>query len=97
MLKPLITYVDKCIKNVYSLRTHAGTTSGELHTGSLLPYQFTPQAVHNSLVTPLFVPVLATQFSTSKISHFNLLYRRLSPQSTPPINKKKKERKEKNT
>lgn len=85
------------VKNVYSLRTDKGINSDKLYTAHLLADQFTHRAVHNSLVTPLFIPALATQLSTSKINQLHLLYRRLYPQSTAPINKKKKERKEMNT
>lgn len=89
--------VEKCIKNVYSLRTSQGTISDQLHTVPLLSGQFVGVAVYNSLITPLFIPVFATSFSTSKMSVFNLLYRHLYPQSTAPINKKNKGKMERNT
>ena len=82
--------VERWIKNVYNLRTQTGIKSDELYTNSQLTNQFTKAPVHNSPVTPLFVQVLATQFSTSKITQFDLLHNNLYPQSTPPINKKKK-------
>jgi len=79
------------VKNVYSLRTVQGISSDELHTGSHFVKQFTPSPVHNPQLILAFVQVFTSQLSTSKINHFNLLYRHLYPQSTPPINKKKKE------
>ena len=78
------------VKNVYSLRTPGGTNSDYLYTDHLLAAQFTKSAVHNPQVTPLFVQALATQLSTAKNDQLHLLYSRLYPQSTPPINKKKK-------
>jgi hypothetical protein len=78
------------VKNVYSLRILEGKTSDRLHTGSLLAHQFTQLQVHNSLLTPLFVQAFAPQFYTSKNAQFNLLDTLLYPQSTAPINKKKK-------
>ena len=92
MHNTLFRPVNNCIKNVYNLRTQTGKTSEQLHTPSTLTHQFTQPMVHNSRVTPLFVLVLATQLSTSKMNELHLLYRRLYPQSTPPINKKKKEK-----
>jgi len=89
--------VENWIKNVYSQRTQTGITSEQLHTGSSLTHQFTFPTVHKSLLTPLFVLVVNTQFYTAKNHQFNLLYSHLYPQSTAPINMKKKERKEKNT
>ena len=82
---------------MYSLRKQTGKTSDELHTPHPLTSQFIQDPVHNSLVTPLFVRAFTPQFYTLKIRHFHLLDRWLYPQSTAPINKKKKERKEKNT
>jgi hypothetical protein len=93
----LFAPVDNWIKNVYSLRIQTGTTSDELRTPSLLTHQFTFPAVHNSRLTPLFVQVFASQFYTPKKSEYHLLGRQLYPQSTPPINKKKKEKLERNT
>jgi hypothetical protein len=93
----LFSLVDNCIKNVYSLRTQTGITSGELRTGSQLVEQFGFPTVYNSLVTPLFVQAFITQLSTLKIARFNLLDRWLYPQSTPPINKKNKGKMERNT
>ena len=78
------------VKNVYTLRTAQGTNGDKLHTGSLLTKQFTAHPVHNPQLIPLFVQVFTPQLSTLKINHFNLLDRRLYPQSTPPINMKKK-------
>ena len=78
------------VKNVYTLRTAQGTNGDKLHTGSYLTQQFTHLPVHNPQVIPLFVQVFTSQLSTLKINHFNLLNRRLYPQSTPPINMKKK-------
>jgi len=97
MQYPLFTRVDKWIKNVYSLRIQSGITSEQLHTATHLSQQFTTTPVHNPLLTPLFVQVFTPQLSPQKISNFNLLERRLYPQSTAPINKKKKEKKERNT
>jgi hypothetical protein len=87
----LFQQVDKWIKNVYSLRTQMGTTSAELHTGIQLSRQFALSPVHNLQVTPLFVQAFTPLFSTAKIGQSNLLFTHLSPQSTAPINKKKKE------
>ena len=78
------------VKNVYSLRTVRGIKSGLLYTDSLLTDQFTYTTVHNSPLIRLFVPAFAPSFSTVKMSVFNLLFRWLYPQSTPPINMKKK-------
>lgn len=78
------------VKNVYSLRTAKGIKSDNLYTDSPLAKQFTYAAVHNSPLIPLFVPAFAPSLSTSKMNVFNLLNRRLYPQSTPPINMKKK-------
>jgi len=96
-ISTLFTPVDKWIKNVYSLRIETGTTSEQLDTASHLTQQFTMSPVHNPQVTPLFVQVFTPQLSPLKISDFNLLDRRLYPQSTAPINKKKKGNKERNT
>jgi hypothetical protein len=93
----LLSPVDNCIKNVYSLRTKTGTTSDQLRTPSLLIQQFTFPTVHNSQVTPLFVQVFTAQFYTAKIDKYHLLNRRLYPQSTAPINKKNKGKMERNT
>lgn len=82
---------------MYSLGKVIGKTSDKLHTPSLLTHQFTFPTVHNLPVTPLFVLAFTPQFYTPKISHLHLLDRRLYPQSTPPINKKKKENLERNT
>ena len=82
--------VERWIKNVYNLRTQTGTKSDSLYTNSQLTNQFTDAPVHNSPVTPLFVHVLTTQLSTSKNTQLHLLYSHLYPQSTPPINMKKK-------
>lgn len=82
--------VERWIKNVYNLRTQTGTKSDSLYTASQLTNQFTDAPVHNSPVTPLFVQVLATQLSTSKITQLHLLNNHLYPLSTPPINMKKK-------
>ena len=89
--------VENWIKNVYSLRMNDSTTSDQLSTISLLTYQFGQPVVHNSVVTPLFVQAIASSLSTYKTSIFNQLQRHLYPQSTPPINKKKKENIERNT
>jgi len=83
--------VDNWIKNVYSLRTQPGKTSEQLHTPHLLTRQFTHSPVHNFQLTPLFVQVFTPRFYTRKITQFNLLNSQLYPQSTAPINKKKKE------
>ena len=93
----LFAPVDKWIKNVYSLRTGTGTTSDNLPTPSSLSQQFTHVPVHKPQLIPLFVQVFTPQLSTVKITHFNLLYSRLYPQSTAPINKKKKGKMERNT
>ncbi|MDB5179823.1 MAG: hypothetical protein JWN12_455 [Candidatus Saccharibacteria bacterium] len=93
----LFAPVDNWIKNVYSLRTKTGTTSDELHTPNLFTHQFTFPTVHNSRLTPLFVQAFASPFYTAKISRYHPLDRQLYPQSTPPINKKKKEKLERNT
>jgi hypothetical protein len=93
----LFTPVDNRTKNVYNVRKQAGKTSDELHTPNLLTSQFTHLPVHNSPLTPLFVLAFAPQFYTPKITHFNLLINHLYPQSTAPINKKKKERLKRNT
>ena len=89
--------VENWIKNVYSLRVNDSTTSDQLYTTSLLTYQFEQPAVHNSPVTPLFVQAIASSLSTCETSLFNQLQSHLYPQSTPPINKKKKENIERNT
>ena len=78
------------VKNVYSLRTVEGKKSDNLYTDSRLAQQFTNNTVHNSPLIPLLVQVSTPSFSTSKNNIFNLLNRRLYPQSTPPINMKKK-------
>jgi hypothetical protein len=78
------------VKNVYSLRIAQGIKSDQLPTTSPLTHQFTHTAVHNYLLIPLLVQVFAPSFSTPKISNLYLLYARLYPQSTPPINMKKK-------
>ena len=80
--------VENCTKNVYRQRTKTGITSDQLSTPSRLAYQLVQSVVHNSPVTPLFVQVLTTLFSTSKITKIYLLMRHLYPRSTPPINKK---------
>jgi hypothetical protein len=89
--------VDKWIKNVYSLRTGTGTTSDDLPTPSSLSQQFTHAPVHKPRLVPLLVQVFTAQLSTVKNAHFNLLHSRLYPQSTAPINKKKKGNMERNT
>ena len=86
----LFLLVERWIKNVYNLRTQTGTKSDSLYTDCQLTNQFTKDPVHNSPVTPLFVQVLAAQLSTSKITQLHLLHNHLYPQSTPPINMKKK-------
>jgi len=91
------TLVDKWIKNVYSLRITTGTTSDNLPTPIHLTQQFTYPSVYNSQVTPLFVRVFTSLFSTLENTYFNLLYSHLYPQSTAPINKKKREKMERNT
>ena len=78
------------VKNVYSLRTAQGTNSDKLPTPPLSTRTFTYQPVHKSLVVLRLVQVFTSQLSTLKINHFNPLNRRLYPQSTPPINMKKK-------
>jgi len=78
------------VKNVYSLRIARGTNGDKLPTDSLLTQQITHSPVHNPQLIPLLVQVFTPQLSTPKITYFNLLYRRLYPQSTPPINMKKK-------
>jgi hypothetical protein len=93
----LFSPVDKCIKNVYSLRKQTGTTSEQLHTPNLLTHQFTFPTVHNLRVTPLFILAFTPLLYTPKISQLHPLNRQLYPQSTPPINKKKKEKLERNT
>ena len=86
----LFSPVDNRTKNVYNVRTQTGKTSAQLRTPSLLTNQFTQAPVHNSPLTPLFVQAFAPSLSTSEISQFNLLNSQLYPQSTVPINKKKK-------
>lgn len=93
----LFSPVEKCIKNVYSLRKETGKTSDELHTPHLLSQQFTSPTVHNSPLTPLFILAFTPLFYTPKTSQSNLLSGHLYPQSTPPINKKKKEKLGRNT
>ena len=91
MPNPLPHFISLAwVKNVYSLRIPQGTNGDKLHTGSRLTEQFTTRPVHNPQLIPLFVQVFTPQLSTLKINHFNLLDRRLYPQSTPPINMKKK-------
>jgi len=97
MPKYTIPLFSTWVKNVYSLRIDQGTKGDNLYTDHPLARFIAPTTVDNPPVTPLFVPALAIQFSPSKISQLHLLYRQLYPQSTPPINKKKKERKELNT
>ena len=92
-----ITSVDKWIKNVYSLRIGTGIKSGELHTATAHSKQFTHSPVHNTWFIPLLMQVFTPQLSPRKIDSFNPLYRHLYPQSTAPINKKKKGKKERNT
>lgn len=89
--------VENRIKNVYSLRKQTGKTSDQLRTPSLLVQQFTDAPVYNSALTPLFVQAFAPSLYTPKINQFNLLYSQLYPQSTAPINMKKKENLERNT
>lgn len=93
----LLTPVENRIKNVYSLRKQTGKTSDQLHTPSLLIQEFTDAPVHNSLFIPLFVQAFTPSLYTPKINQFNLLYSQLYPQSTAPINMKKKENLERNT
>jgi hypothetical protein len=89
--------VENWIKNVYRQRAKTGITSDQLSTPSRLTYQFAYSAVYNSPVTPLFVQVFTTLFSTLKITKIDLLIQHLYPQSTPPINKKKNGKMERNT
>jgi len=92
MRNPLFIFTPlPWVKNVYSLRTVQGINSDKLHTGSHLMKQFAHSPVYNPQLILAFVQVFTSQLSTLKINYFNLLYRRLYPQSTPPINKKKKE------
>ena len=78
------------VKNVYSLRTAGGTTSATLYTASLLPIDLDFKAVYNSPVLALSLHRFTTYLYTVKISVFNLLLHHLYPQSTAPINMKKK-------
>ena len=80
------------VKNVYSLRIARGTNSDKLPTPPLSTRTFTYQPVHKSPVVLRFVQAFTPLFSTLKIPSLYLLYIPLYPQSTPPINKKKKER-----
>jgi hypothetical protein len=89
--------VENWIKNVYRQRAKTGITSDQLSTPSRLTYQFAHSAVYNSPVTPLFVQVFTALFSTLKITKIDLLIQHLYPQSTPPINKKKNGKMERNT
>lgn len=90
-------FVDKSIKNVHSLRKQVGKTSGMLRTPFILYRQFTTTRVHNRPIFTPFRHVFNTGFYTPENWQFNLLYRHLYPQSTPPINMKKKENLERNT
>lgn len=90
MPKHVYTRYIAWVKNVYSLRTQTGTNSERLYTPSYLNQQLLVTPVHNYLVIPQFVQVVASWLSTLKNSHFNQLYRHLYPLSTAPTNKKKK-------
>ena len=78
------------VKNVYSLRTAGGTTSATLYTASLLPISSAFEAVYNSPALALSLHRFTTYLYTVKISVFNPLLHHLYPQSTAPINMKKK-------
>ena len=78
------------VKNVYSLRTAGGTTGASLYTASLPLTSYGTKAVYNS---PALTPSLhrfAPYLYTVIFGHFNLLLHHLYPQSTAPINMKKK-------
>jgi hypothetical protein len=93
----MLNLVDKWVKNVYSLRTRPSKTSGWLHTTNQLTRQLTHSPVYNIQLTPLFIQTFTPLFYTPKINQFHLLYSQLYPQSTVPINKKKKKILERNT
>ena len=78
------------VKNVYSLRTAGGTTSAMLYTASLLPISSGFEAVYKSPALTLSLHRFTAYLYTAKISVFNLLLHHLYPQSTAPINMKKK-------
>jgi hypothetical protein len=90
MLKRTDTLPSPWVKNVYRLGTQTGINSDYLYTKSSLGRMFVTQPVDNSLVTPLFVQVVASLLSTLKNARFNPLYSYLYPQSTAPTNKTKK-------
>lgn len=94
---PLFPPVENRIKNVYRWGKQEGKTSGELPTRSVLKRQFTQHPVHNPQVIPLIVQVFTPQLSAPKITRLHLLMNDLYTQSTPPINKKKKGKLERNT
>ena len=85
------------VKNVYSLRTARGTNGVHLPTEGTLTYQFTHLLVHNSPLIPLLVQVFTPRLSTAISSTLHPLHTQLYPQSTTPINKKKKGKMERNT
>lgn len=78
------------VKNVYSLRTAGGTTGALLYTASLPSTSSNHQAVYNLPALTLSLHRFATYLYTAIFSYFNLLLHHLYPQSTAPINMKKK-------
>lgn len=95
--KPAISVWLGWVKNVYSLRTARGTNSDQLPTTGTPTYLPTHKLVHNLPLIPLFVQVFTTLLSTVKIVTLHLIHTQLYPQSTAPINMKKKENMERNT
>jgi hypothetical protein len=94
---PAISASIAWVKNVYSLRIARGTNSDQLPTVSLLTHQFIHKAVHNYSLIPLLVQVFTPQLSTAISGNIHPLQTQLYPQSTAPINMKKKENMERNT
>lgn len=88
----LKTVYSTWVKNVYSLRTTRGTTSKLLSTVTSRTNDDQQRAVHKLAVILNLVHQFKTYLSTTKIRRFNLLYSDLYPQSTPPINKRNKEK-----
>lgn len=94
---PLFPPVENRIKNVYSWGKQGGINGGDLPTASTLARQFTTRPVHKPQVIRLIVQVFTPQLSAPKIDRSHLLKTDLYTQSTPPINKKKKGKLERNT
>jgi len=78
------------VKNVYSLGVTEGINSGFLYTTPLPVTTYTFNPVHNTPTFTRFIHAFTTYLSTRNFEYFNPLIHHLYPQSTAPINKKKK-------